>query len=326
MTLDGIKNETNELKSRPELAPFLEQVTNLQSIALASAFKSTAEKIINTASYTGDYKMADTSLQDYATKYGVDAQTYRLQLGNILTAGVARVAARQKKSEAQVLAENGLTNVLKADEFAVPTPKTDAPKTEPPARVFTAQQNEQLIAAKQRIDSGKGSAIDKQNVAYAEKNGWKAEAATTASTVPPATPVTPPTPPSAQPEAVSSAPAPTTPPMATPPTPSQVTPQPAATPAPAPVAAPAPAQAQPTPQMPTPPAPTPAPMASNPAPAPVATPKQYTGTSVVDYLKLQNKDTSFAYRSKLAAENGIKNYSGSAEQNTALLKKLQGGV
>lgn len=45
----------------------------------------------------------------------------------------------------------------------------------------------------------------------------------------------------------------------------------------------------------------------------------YNGNSIVDYLKSINVDSSFENRKKLAEENGIVNYKGSAEQNTLLL-------
>ena len=51
----------------------------------------------------------------------------------------------------------------------------------------------------------------------------------------------------------------------------------------------------------------------------------YTGTSIVDYLKSIGQDSSFANRKKLAAANGISNYTGTASQNTQLLNKLRGG-
>ncbi len=50
---------------------------------------------------------------------------------------------------------------------------------------------------------------------------------------------------------------------------------------------------------------------------------QKTG-SIVDYLKSIGEDSSLANRKKLAAKYGIKNYSGTAAQNTALLKKMRG--
>ncbi len=51
----------------------------------------------------------------------------------------------------------------------------------------------------------------------------------------------------------------------------------------------------------------------------------YTGTSLVDYLKSIRVDSSFANRQKLASANGIKNYKGTAAQNTTLLNKLRSG-
>lgn len=47
-------------------------------------------------------------------------------------------------------------------------------------------------------------------------------------------------------------------------------------------------------------------------------------TSIVDYLKSIGENSSFANRKKLAAKYGIKNYSGTAAQNTQLLKKMRG--
>lgn len=49
----------------------------------------------------------------------------------------------------------------------------------------------------------------------------------------------------------------------------------------------------------------------------------YTGTSIVDYLKSIGQDSSYSARSALASQYGITNYTGSADQNLALLNKLQ---
>jgi len=46
-------------------------------------------------------------------------------------------------------------------------------------------------------------------------------------------------------------------------------------------------------------------------------------TSIVDWLKGQGQDSSYAARKKKAAELGIQNYSGTAAQNTQMLKSLQ---
>jgi len=47
--------------------------------------------------------------------------------------------------------------------------------------------------------------------------------------------------------------------------------------------------------------------------------------SIVDFLKSQGQDSSYAARKKLAEQYGINGYSGTSAQNTNLLKQLQGG-
>lgn len=99
---------------------------------------------------------------------------------------------------------------------------------------------------------------------------------------------------------------PTTPPIKTPPEPT--TPTPASEPIVTPPVIPKPSVT---------PTNTPIPVTPN-------TPSTYTGVSVVDYLKSQNQDSSFASRAKLAAEKGITDYKGEAKQNEELLKLLRG--
>src|SRR5690625_2582213 len=50
----------------------------------------------------------------------------------------------------------------------------------------------------------------------------------------------------------------------------------------------------------------------------------YKGSSIVDYLKSVGQPSSFAHRKKLAQRYGIKNYKGTASQNTRLLNALRG--
>ena len=54
---------------------------------------------------------------------------------------------------------------------------------------------------------------------------------------------------------------------------------------------------------------------------------KYSGTSlsIVDALKSINIDSSYAYRSKIATKNGIKNYTGTSVQNITLLNLLKEG-
>jgi hypothetical protein len=52
---------------------------------------------------------------------------------------------------------------------------------------------------------------------------------------------------------------------------------------------------------------------------------EYTGASIVDYLKSVGKPSDYTSRSKLASEKGIGEYRGTATQNTQLLNMLRGG-
>lgn len=56
--------------------------------------------------------------------------------------------------------------------------------------------------------------------------------------------------------------------------------------------------------------------------------KKYTGSSgsIVTALNAIGADSSYSYRKKIAQANGISNYSGTASQNTTLLKKLKNGT
>ena len=53
--------------------------------------------------------------------------------------------------------------------------------------------------------------------------------------------------------------------------------------------------------------------------------KPKTSGSVVDYMKSKNIDASFGNRKKLATQYGIKNYTGTASQNSQLLAELKAG-
>ena len=52
----------------------------------------------------------------------------------------------------------------------------------------------------------------------------------------------------------------------------------------------------------------------------------YTGVSIVDYLKSVGQSSDYSSRAKLAASNGISNYTGTAAQNTQLLNILKSGT
>ena len=52
----------------------------------------------------------------------------------------------------------------------------------------------------------------------------------------------------------------------------------------------------------------------------------YQGVSIVDYLKSVGQPSDFASRKIFAQQQGISNYTGSAQQNTQLLNTLKSGT
>ena len=65
-------------------------------------------------------------------------------------------------------------------------------------------------------------------------------------------------------------------------------------------------------------------IAQQPKPAAAAAQSHPSYKSLVDFLKAKGKDSSFASRTILANQNGIRNYTGTAAQNTQLLTILEG--
>ena len=53
--------------------------------------------------------------------------------------------------------------------------------------------------------------------------------------------------------------------------------------------------------------------------------KSYKGNSFVDALKKRGVNASMAFRKKIASVNGIKNYTGTAKQNSKLLNLMKKG-
>lgn len=58
-------------------------------------------------------------------------------------------------------------------------------------------------------------------------------------------------------------------------------------------------------------------------PKPIVEPVVKNPESIVDYLKLKKEDSSFTNRKKIATAHGIKNYSGTADQNEKLLASVK---
>ena len=65
------------------------------------------------------------------------------------------------------------------------------------------------------------------------------------------------------------------------------------------------------------------PVTDTPVVVPPKTTSSYTGSSLTDFLSSSGQASSFADRAKIAAANGITNYTGTAAQNTQLLNTLR---
>lgn len=116
-TIQSINQDFANMVVKPEFAPFLDRVKNMQSVAVAAAVNTMAKTVIDRAVYTGDYKTADATLQRLGQQFGVDTQNFRLDLGNKLNVAVnASIdATGEVPAEASLLPET---------DFPVPTTDT----------------------------------------------------------------------------------------------------------------------------------------------------------------------------------------------------------
>lgn len=130
MTLDSIKTNFDLIKNRPEMQPYLEKFNNIQGIVMSYAFDTTAKKIVNNASFSGDFKGANEQLINFSKKYGVDSESYRLQIANELT----QQALSQNVVPAPLLKESGLT----PETFKTPTAEPTATAIVPPTPITPA--------------------------------------------------------------------------------------------------------------------------------------------------------------------------------------------
>lgn len=119
-TIQSINQDFQTMAMKPEFQPFLDRVKNMGSVAVAAAVKTMAETIISRAQYSGDYKTADASLTQLGTQFGVDTQTYRLDLGNKLN-----VAVNAAINDTGVVPAEA--SLLPESDFPVPTPSTVPP-------------------------------------------------------------------------------------------------------------------------------------------------------------------------------------------------------
>lgn len=279
--LDDVLQTFNDLRAKPEMAPFINRLDITQAGVMTGAVDKLAKAINAIGTNNLTFQEADSQLQNISTKYGVDVSAHRLQLDEQLRS-LARSGTIDEK-EALNMAPDVNLELPKVDVAKPTEPTTPATPTAGGVREVRAGDTLSDIAREAGV--GLKQLIEFNPELQANPNiirpGQQIK-------LPGATPGTPPTP--------------------TPPTPSSPTPASVSTPKPVtPV----------TPSISTPEAPKP--VTTSPTPA-----TNYTGSSIVDYLKSIGQDSSFGERKNLATQKGVQNYVGSAEQNNNLLKLLRG--
>lgn len=82
--LDETFSTFNDLRSKPEIAPFLNRLDITQANVMGSAVDQLAKTINAVGSNNLTFQEADIQLQNISTKYGVDVSGYRLQLDEMV--------------------------------------------------------------------------------------------------------------------------------------------------------------------------------------------------------------------------------------------------
>ena len=80
--LDDAFATFNELRSKPEINPFVSRLDITQATVMSEAVDKLAKTINDVATNNLTFKQADSQLQNIGTKYGIDVSSYRLDLQN----------------------------------------------------------------------------------------------------------------------------------------------------------------------------------------------------------------------------------------------------
>ena len=290
--LDATVSTFNNLRTKPEMAPFLNKIDITQATLMTDATEKLAKKIMEVGEFNTEFKEADTELKNIQKKYNVDTTGYQIQMAERL-ANLVRGNVIPKDEALKT-----------APEISIKLPSVSAQETPVPSvgkRTSAAPKVGDVIPGTNlKYESADisnlgtpeapvpgaapkvGDVIPGTNLKYeqADIENLKVETA-------PVVPQEGDTRENAQGQKEVFTPEGLWNPVST-------------------TVVSAPTQ---------PVAPT------TPTTEPV---KAYSGSSIVDYLGSIKQDNSFATRSKLAVEKGIANYTGTAEQNTELLKALRG--
>ena len=122
-TLDSALKTFNDLRAKPEVAPFLAKVDTTQAGVMSSAVDSFAKAISTAVGDNFNFKEADAQLVNLGTKYGVDTSQYRTALDEKLYGYMN--SGLVSKAEAAGMATDVNLKIPKIEP--VPSPKPETP-------------------------------------------------------------------------------------------------------------------------------------------------------------------------------------------------------
>lgn len=133
--LDEAFNTFKDLRSKPEIAPFINRLDVTQASVMSDAVDKLAKTINSVGTNNLTFQEADIQLQNIATKYGIDVSGYRLQLDeqlrNLARGGVIG------QDEATKLAPDVNVALPKVDGAAIPPVTPVVPGATPPVTPTT---------------------------------------------------------------------------------------------------------------------------------------------------------------------------------------------
>lgn len=284
-TLDEALQIFNDLRAKPELAPFVNRLDITQASTMNDGVDKYAKHLLVVVQGTKDFsfKQADAELQRISTKYGVDVTADRVQLqnlslsdANIPEEAVPELDLKVPGEEKKPMAPSGVV-------VAPIVPTVSGVREVREGDNLTDIAKEASISVDQILELNPELRVNPNFIKPGQQiklpGATQPVSAQTTGTLPAGT----------QPVSPSTTPTPT---------------------------------------------PTPTPVPEAPKTAPVVPASSYTGSSVVDYLKSINQDSSVVARAKLAFEKGIvktedeylkaAQVGANAQFNERLLKALRG--
>ncbi len=122
--LDEASSTFNELRTKPEMTPFLNRLDITKATVMSEAVDKLAKTINAVATSNLSFKEGDVQLQNIATRYGIDVSGYRLQLQDI------------SLKQAEIDRNKGIVTQKEAEktipEVNIPLPKVEIEKPVPP--------------------------------------------------------------------------------------------------------------------------------------------------------------------------------------------------